>query len=51
MNFVMVPKIYRTLEINHQNIGGFFLLEGSSHLALFPSIFLRNMLKYTRYAL
>ena len=20
----MVPKIYRTLEINHQNIGGFF---------------------------
>ena len=42
MNFVMVPKIYRTLEISHQNIGGFFF---------FSSIFLKNMLKYIRYAL
>ena len=47
----MVPKIYRTLEISHQNIGGFFLLEDSNSLALFPSIFWRNMLEYIRYAL
>lgn len=43
MNFVTVPKIYRTLEINHQNIGGFFFF--------LSSIFLKNMLKYIRYAL